>query len=450
MTDRRATSLLADDWIARSAGRASIRARAQQLRAPAHAQRRHDLHERRRPRRHAREPHPVELLRRGLRAAGRRVGDQPAQPRLGVQLRRRPPERVRAGEDAAAHADSRRSRSATAARGSCSGARAVTARPRRTCSCSTRMLVDGDDPQAAITAPRFTIDPETGRVAIEDHFDPAWIDDLRAPRPRDRRRAGAPPRPRHRARDRMPRRRLPRRLRSREPRAASPACEPHRPASPVLWRRAGSARVRILTIPNVISVVRLACVPAVPLAAVGRRQRARRAGLLAAGLGATDWVDGYIARHFDQGSELGKILDPTADRVLLVAAAIAVLTQGLPGRGQRRGVDHARPRGPRSPRPPSRSALAGRPPHRRRVGGQGGHARADVLAADVPRRRRDDRRVARVLRRRARGDSRSAASASATTPPPSTYPPRAPRCAKAERLEPEWRLAHEGSDPGRR
>src|SRR5712671_2509581 len=54
------------------------------------------------------------------------------------------------------------------------------------------------------------------------------------------------------------------------------------------------------------------------------------AGLLAAGLGATDWVDGYIARHFNQGSELGKILDPTADRVLLVAVAIAVLTQGLP------------------------------------------------------------------------------------------------------------------------
>ena len=43
----------------------------------------------------------------------------------------------------------------------------------------TRMLVDGDDPQAAITAPRFTIDPETGRVAIEAHFDPEWIEALR-------------------------------------------------------------------------------------------------------------------------------------------------------------------------------------------------------------------------------------------------------------------------------
>jgi gamma-glutamyltranspeptidase / glutathione hydrolase len=43
----------------------------------------------------------------------------------------------------------------------------------------TRMLVDGDDPQAAISAPRFTIDPDSGRVAIEDLFDPAWIADLR-------------------------------------------------------------------------------------------------------------------------------------------------------------------------------------------------------------------------------------------------------------------------------
>ncbi len=42
-----------------------------------------------------------------------------------------------------------------------------------------RMLVDGDDPQRAISAPRFTIDPTTGRVAMEDHFDPDWIEELR-------------------------------------------------------------------------------------------------------------------------------------------------------------------------------------------------------------------------------------------------------------------------------
>jgi gamma-glutamyltranspeptidase/glutathione hydrolase len=43
-----------------------------------------------------------------------------------------------------------------------------------------RMVADGDDPQQAISAPRFTVDPGTGRVAMEDHFDAAWIDALRA------------------------------------------------------------------------------------------------------------------------------------------------------------------------------------------------------------------------------------------------------------------------------
>jgi len=53
------------------------------------------------------------------------------------------------------------------------------------------------------------------------------------------------------------------------------------------------------------------------------------AATLLAVLGASDWIDGYIARHFNQGSELGKILDPTADRVLLLAGAIALLFQDL-------------------------------------------------------------------------------------------------------------------------
>ncbi len=81
--------------------------------------------------------------------------------------------------------------------------------------------------------------------------------------------------------------------------------------------------------PNLISVIRLLCVPLF-LWLVWGADEELAAGLLAAGLGATDWVDGWIARHFDQGSELGKILDPAADRVLLVAVAIVVLTQGMP------------------------------------------------------------------------------------------------------------------------
>lgn len=85
-----------------------------------------------------------------------------------------------------------------------------------------------------------------------------------------------------------------------------------------------------MTLPNLISAVRLACVPLF-LWLLWAADAELAAGLLLAGLGATDWIDGYIARHFDQGSELGKILDPTADRALLVAGAVAVLTQGSPG-----------------------------------------------------------------------------------------------------------------------
>jgi cardiolipin synthase len=85
----------------------------------------------------------------------------------------------------------------------------------------------------------------------------------------------------------------------------------------------------VLTIPNVISLVRLLCVPLFLWLLWGPENEIAAAVLLAA-LGASDWIDGYIARHFDQGSELGKVLDPTADRVLLVAGAIALLTQPIP------------------------------------------------------------------------------------------------------------------------
>jgi cardiolipin synthase len=86
---------------------------------------------------------------------------------------------------------------------------------------------------------------------------------------------------------------------------------------------------RVLTVPNAISLVRLACVPLF-LWLLWSRDEAIAAAALFAVLGATDWVDGWIARRYDQGSELGKILDPTADRVLLVAGAVALLTEGMP------------------------------------------------------------------------------------------------------------------------
>ena len=83
---------------------------------------------------------------------------------------------------------------------------------------------------------------------------------------------------------------------------------------------------RIVTIPNVISLVRLACAPVFVWLLVDDDLLA--AAALLAVLGASDWVDGWIARRYDQGSDLGKVLDPVADRILLLVAAIALLVQG--------------------------------------------------------------------------------------------------------------------------
>jgi cardiolipin synthase len=90
----------------------------------------------------------------------------------------------------------------------------------------------------------------------------------------------------------------------------------------------GQARNRVFTIPNAISVARLLCVP-VFLWLLWGADEPIAAGILLGILGATDWVDGWIARHFDQGSDLGKLLDPIADRVLLLAAAVALLVEDL-------------------------------------------------------------------------------------------------------------------------
>ena len=84
---------------------------------------------------------------------------------------------------------------------------------------------------------------------------------------------------------------------------------------------------RILTIPNVLTVVRLSCIPLFLYVLFGLDNRLAAALLLAA-LGATDCIDGYIARHFNQVSALGSILDPVADRVLLAVGVIAILVDG--------------------------------------------------------------------------------------------------------------------------
>lgn len=83
---------------------------------------------------------------------------------------------------------------------------------------------------------------------------------------------------------------------------------------------------RILTVPNAITVVRLCLLPLF-VWLLFNDHRVAAAWLLAA-LGITDFLDGYIARHFHQTSELGKVLDPVADRLLFFVGAGAILIDG--------------------------------------------------------------------------------------------------------------------------
>jgi cardiolipin synthase (CMP-forming) len=82
----------------------------------------------------------------------------------------------------------------------------------------------------------------------------------------------------------------------------------------------GEVTSRILTIPNLLSFARLAVLPIIYLDLVN--DRFVRAFVLLAVFAATDWLDGYIARRFDQVSRLGALLDPISDRVLFVVVGI--------------------------------------------------------------------------------------------------------------------------------
>ena len=83
----------------------------------------------------------------------------------------------------------------------------------------------------------------------------------------------------------------------------------------------------VLTVPNLITMVRLLCLPVFVWLVFGAKQQTAAAILLAV-LGATDWVDGYVARRFHQVSTVGKVLDPTADRLLVGTAVIVIIVHG--------------------------------------------------------------------------------------------------------------------------
>ncbi|MEY2626415.1 MAG: CDP-diacylglycerol--glycerol-3-phosphate 3-phosphatidyltransferase [Actinomycetota bacterium] len=77
------------------------------------------------------------------------------------------------------------------------------------------------------------------------------------------------------------------------------------------------SRKSLLTWPNAITLVRLGCLPVFLWLLFGRDSRLA-AGVMIGCLGATDWVDGWVARRFNQTSPFGALFDPTVDRVLFI------------------------------------------------------------------------------------------------------------------------------------
>lgn len=84
---------------------------------------------------------------------------------------------------------------------------------------------------------------------------------------------------------------------------------------------------RLWTVPNVLTFIRACAIP-VFLWLLFSKDRPGPAGFLLGCLSATDWVDGYIARRFNQVSNFGKMFDPIVDRALLVFCIGGIIIWG--------------------------------------------------------------------------------------------------------------------------
>ncbi len=85
---------------------------------------------------------------------------------------------------------------------------------------------------------------------------------------------------------------------------------------------------RIWTIPNMISVLRLLGVPLFLWLVLGPQADLWALGVLAAA-GLSDWLDGKIARAWNQTSRLGTLLDPMADRLYIFAALLGLVVRDI-------------------------------------------------------------------------------------------------------------------------
>lgn len=84
---------------------------------------------------------------------------------------------------------------------------------------------------------------------------------------------------------------------------------------------------RWLTVPNAITAVRLAGLPVFSWLVLGRQAYLLAFWLLVV-IASSDWVDGYVARRFDQVTKQGQAMDPLVDRLLLGSVTVTLLIAG--------------------------------------------------------------------------------------------------------------------------
>lgn len=85
---------------------------------------------------------------------------------------------------------------------------------------------------------------------------------------------------------------------------------------------------RVLTLPNVLSLLRLLGVPLFLWLVLGPEADGL-ALLVLMFAGFTDWLDGYLARRWNQISRLGQLLDPAADRLYIAATLLGLALRGI-------------------------------------------------------------------------------------------------------------------------
>jgi len=92
--------------------------------------------------------------------------------------------------------------------------------------------------------------------------------------------------------------------------------------------RPKSAYGEILTVPNLVSFLRLLGVPLFLYLLLVPHADVAAIVVLAIG-GTSDWVDGFLARRLKQVSRLGELLDPLADRLYIFATLIALTVRDV-------------------------------------------------------------------------------------------------------------------------